>query len=224
MRIKRMFIIVIVLAALLVPMSVQAKRPGPAGGGGGGVESNVSCRLPESNAESLEILSNYYPGYWWDHTDLTIAVQAAPNVDAKYLKAINEAIATWTEVLEKCFDGAITLTNVTGTQPSEQKAADIVLHYVPRAGGASFEGYAICGARGCPNILVTSDLPPSVSTPSSPTRVSACPSTRSGTPTPRPCCRPARRSPEPGSPMRGRGPACVPRRSGSAGARVGTHS
>jgi len=155
MHIKRITIIVIVLAALLVPVSVQAKPPAPGGGGG---DSNITCNLPESNAESLEILSNYYPGYWWDHTDLTIAVQAAPNVPTRYLRAINEAIATWTEVLEDCFDGAITLTNVTGTQPSEQKA-DIVLHYVPTVGGASFDGYAICGAKDCPNILVRSDVP-----------------------------------------------------------------
>lgn len=156
MRIKRISIIV-VLAALMLPVSVQAKPPGPSGSG---KESSVSCKLPESNAESLEILSNYYPGYWWDHTDLTIAVQAAPNVSAKHLKAIYEAIATWSEIFEDCFDGAITLTDVSGMLPSEQKAADIVLHYVPKAGGASFEGYAVCGDHGCPNILVTSDLPP----------------------------------------------------------------
>jgi hypothetical protein len=160
MRFKRISIIAIVLAALLlsifaVPMSAQAGRPAP----GGSNDSPISCSLPESNAESLEILSNYYPGYWWDHTDLTIAVQAAPNVPTKYLKAIYEAIDTWSEVLEECFDGAITLTDVTGTQPSEQKAADIVLHYVPTAGGASFDGYAVCGAHDCPNILVKSDVP-----------------------------------------------------------------
>lgn len=89
MRIKQMLIVVIVLAALaalVVPVSVQAKPPGP---GGGDNDSPVSCNLPESNAESLEILSTYYPGYWWDHTDLTIAVQAAPNVPTKYLRAIN---------------------------------------------------------------------------------------------------------------------------------------
>src|SRR5687767_11893868 len=118
MQIKRMFIIVIVVAALLVPVSVQAKPPAPGGGG----NNNISCNLPESNAESLEILSNYYPGYWWDHTDLTIAVQAAPNVSTRYLRAINAAIDTWSDVLEDCFDGAITLTNVTGTHPSAQKA------------------------------------------------------------------------------------------------------
>src|SRR5688572_1793138 len=39
----------------------------------------VQCGLPESNAEALVILNNYYPGYWWDHTDLTIAVQAHPS-------------------------------------------------------------------------------------------------------------------------------------------------
>ena len=155
MHIKRITIIVIVLAALIMPVSVQAKPPAPGGGGGGG-DSNVSCNLPESNAESLEILSNYYPGYWWDHTDLTIAVQSAPNVPTKYLRAINEAIETWTEVLEDCFDGAITLTNVTNTALNAQKA-DIVLHYVPTAGGASFDGYAISGDHDCPNILVRSD-------------------------------------------------------------------
>jgi hypothetical protein len=144
----------LMLAAVAMPASVLAKPPGP----GGGNDSNVSCNLPESNAESLEILSNYYPGYWWDHTDLTIAVQSAPNVPTKHLKAIQAAIKTWSEVLEDCFDGAITLTNVTGTHPSKQKA-DIVLHYVPTAGGASFDGYAICGDHGCPNILVKSDVP-----------------------------------------------------------------
>jgi hypothetical protein len=65
----------------------------------------TTCNLPESDAEALEILSNYYPGYWWDHTDLTIAVQAAPGISAEYLQAIDDAIATWAAVLEECFDG-----------------------------------------------------------------------------------------------------------------------
>jgi hypothetical protein len=160
MHFRRTSIITIVLAALLfsvlgLPMSAQAKPRGPGSAANG---SPVSCSLPESNAESLEILSNYYPGYWWDHTDLTIAVQAAPNVPAHHLRAINQAINTWTQVLDDCFDGAITLTNVTRTRGSQQKA-DIVLHYVPKAGGASFDGYAICGARRCSNILVKSDTP-----------------------------------------------------------------
>src|ERR671918_565929 len=97
MRINRILNIVIVLAALaalaalVVPMSVQAKPPSPGGGGGG----NITCNLPQSNAEALEILSNYYPGYWWDHTDLTIAAQLHPSTTPDQRAAIRGAIATW---------------------------------------------------------------------------------------------------------------------------------
>ena len=37
------------------------------------------------DTESLLILHGAfnYPGYWWDHTDLTVAVQAHPNVDGE---------------------------------------------------------------------------------------------------------------------------------------------
>ena len=84
----------------------------------------------------LEILANYYPGYWWDHTDLTIAVQAHPGASAAHLAAVHDAIATWSEVLLDCFDGLITLTDVTGRGKNPQQAADIVVHYVPTAGGS----------------------------------------------------------------------------------------
>ena len=60
-------------------------------------------------------------------------------------------------MLEDCFDGLITLTQVERRQD-----ADIVVHYVPTAGGVVFGGYAICGAHRCPNILVRSDLSPSL--------------------------------------------------------------
>jgi hypothetical protein len=157
MRIQRLLMIVVLVALLaLIPTqraSADRRIRGP------------RCRLPESNAEALVILSNYYPGYWWDHTDLTVAVQAHPNATDAQIEAIHGAITTWEEVLDDCFRGLITLTNVTGTMKSEQKAADIVVHYVPTAGGVSFGGYAICGDHGCPNILVRSDLPPSLSRP-----------------------------------------------------------
>lgn len=159
MRFRRIFIVALVVAALLVPTAVGAK-----GNGGTSVQSvsGVSCGLPESNAESLVILNNYYPGYWWDHTDLTIAVQAHPKATDEQLAAIHGAIQTWSDVLDDCFDGAITLTDATVERGSQQRAADIVVHYVPTAGGVVFGGYAICGAHGCPNILVRSDLPPSL--------------------------------------------------------------
>jgi hypothetical protein len=155
MRIQRTFISLFILAALLVPTSAFADSRGPAQSRQKG---SPSCHLPESNAEGLVILNNYYPGYWWDHTNLTSATAAQ-------LAAIHGAIATWSEVLDDCFDGQITLTDVTGSKKSQQQAADIVVHYVPTAGGVVFGGYAICGDHGCPNILVRSDLPPSLDRP-----------------------------------------------------------
>src|SRR5687768_9786300 len=97
MRIRRSLVVLIaVLAALLAPLSSQAGSRGGGGGGGGG---RSGCRLPESNAEALVILNNYYPGYWWDHTNLTIAVQAHPKAKQEQLDAIHAAIATWDQVL-----------------------------------------------------------------------------------------------------------------------------
>jgi len=150
------------LLALGVVSLLLALVPGTAFAKPSTSAQQTTCNLPESNAEALEILSNYYPGYWWDHTALTIAVQAHPKATDEQLDAIHDAIATWDAVLRDCFDGLITLTDVTDTQASQQRAADIVVHYVPTAGGVVFGGYAICGDHGCPNILVRSDLPPSL--------------------------------------------------------------
>ena len=94
----------------------------------------ADCNLPESNAEALEILNSSYPNkYVWDHTHLTVAVQAA-NVSAAHKAAVRGAITTWNDVLVECFGGRITLTDVTG---SKRSAADIVVHYVPHAGGGA---------------------------------------------------------------------------------------
>jgi hypothetical protein len=155
----------VVMFALLLPLTATAQGRGNGNGNGndnGNGGGGNSCNLPESNAEALVILNNYYPGYWWDHTNLTIAVQAHPSATQEQLDAIHGAIATWSAVLYDCFDGAITLTDVTRGQGSQQQAADIVVHYVPTAGGVVFGGYALCGDHGCPNILVRSDLPPSL--------------------------------------------------------------
>lgn len=142
-------------AVVMTPAAADAGKPTNAGKPTAG----AGCSLPESDAEGLVILNNFYPGYWWDHTDLTVAVQAHPSATPAQLAAIADAIATWDSVLRDCFDGLITLTDVTGSQ---RKAADIVVHYVPTAGGVVFGGYAVCGAHKCPNIIVRSDLPPSL--------------------------------------------------------------
>ena len=145
------------MAVLFAAASVAASREKV------GVQpTQPSCKLPESNAEALVILSNYYPGYWWDHTDLTIAVQPHPKATDEQVQAVQDAMATWSDVLADCFDGLITLTDVTGSDRNPQQAADIVVHFVPKAGGVVFGGYAICGDHGCPNILVRSDLPPAL--------------------------------------------------------------
>jgi hypothetical protein len=147
----RRWVPVIIVGALLVtllsPLTANAQTT--AGG--------VDCGLPDSDAEALVILNNFYPGYWWDHTDLTVAVQAHPSATGEQLAAISGAIETWDAVLRDCFGGLITLTEV-----SRRQAADIVVHYMPTAGGVVVGGYAICGDHGCPNILVRSDLPPSL--------------------------------------------------------------
>jgi hypothetical protein len=140
-------IVVGVVVAMLSPVAANAQEPA----------EGVTCTMPESNAEALVILNNYYPGYWWDHTDLTVYVQAHPSATDEQIAAIQGAIQTWNSVLQECFDGLISLTEVDSRQ-----AADIVVHYVPTAGGVVFGGYAICGAHRCPNILVRSDLPPSL--------------------------------------------------------------
>jgi len=153
----RRSIIAALMIALVLPLSAQAgPKNDPRGGGKGGASG---CSLPESNAEALEILSNYYPGYWWDHTHLAIGVQAHPSATQDQLDAISDAIETWDEVLRDCFGWLITLADVTG---QKRKVADIIVHYVPTAGGVVFGGYAICGAHKCPNIIVRSDLPPSL--------------------------------------------------------------
>ena len=50
-------------------------------------------------------------------------------------------------MLLDCFDGLITLTQVDRRQD-----ADIVVHYVPTAGGVVFGGYATCGDHGWPDL------------------------------------------------------------------------
>jgi hypothetical protein len=111
----------------------------------------------DSDAESLVLLHGYYPGYWWDHTDLTVAVLAAPNVDPEFEQAIRDAIATWSEVLADQFP-TVSLTDVTDTARNPHRA-DIVVHYVPHAGGIVWGGYAQCGDHRCNNVIVRSDVP-----------------------------------------------------------------
>ena len=151
MRLRSMLAVALV-AVVLTPITASAAPRGS--------DSPVTCRLPESDAESLELLSTYYQGYWWDHADLTIAVQSHPKATDEQLESVHEAIAIWSDVLLRCFDGAITLTDVTGTGTNNQQVADMVVHFVPHFGGAAFGGIALCGRQDCGNIIVGSVPPP----------------------------------------------------------------
>ena len=80
MATRRSLAVLICLAiALSMPIATVAAKKG---GSAGGALTGPTCELPASNADGLEILSTYYPGYWWDHTHLTVAVQSHPKVKA----------------------------------------------------------------------------------------------------------------------------------------------
>jgi hypothetical protein len=72
------------------------------------------------------------------------------------VQAIHDGIATWSTVLASRLP-IISLTDVTDTERNP-RSADIVIHYVPKAGGFSWGGNAHCGYQHCPNVLVRSDL------------------------------------------------------------------
>jgi hypothetical protein len=145
---------VIALSPAAVAVAAPAQAAAPV--------DHTTCSLPESNADALAILSNYGPGYWWDHTHLTIAVQATPKAAQDQVDGIHRAIATWDAVLRDCFDGQITLTDVTGSRPNARRAGDIIVHFVPTASGVVFVGSARCGDHSCPNVLVRNVWPPSL--------------------------------------------------------------
>jgi hypothetical protein len=153
MRSTRAILLVVAALAASFLLAVQPAQAKPTPTATAGAD----CSLPTSDADALVILNYYYPNqYVWDDTHLTVKVQAAPNVSAEHVEAARDAIAAWGAVLDQCFDGQVTLTDVTG-QP--RRAADIVVHYVPHAGGVVFAGYAICtGADKCGNIIVSSEF------------------------------------------------------------------
>ena len=111
-----------------------------------------------SDADSIEVFSGL-PGYknsfWWDHPNLTVAVHTAPNVDAAKLEAIRDAIEVWRAALATQLP-EISLTDVTGAPTSD--SADILVHYVPNAGGSRWGGNAHCGVQKCLNVIIRSDL------------------------------------------------------------------
>ena len=112
-----------------------------------------------SDAVSIPVESGFHYNlnfFWWDHSNLTVAVRAAPNVDPDKLQAVHNAITVWSSMLAVRIP-EISLTEVTD---SPQSTPDIILHYVPHAGGVVWSGLTIGAAQHSPNVLVRSDEPP----------------------------------------------------------------
>jgi predicted Zn-dependent protease len=126
--------------------------------------ADATCTRPVSDADALYVISNQLSGnrqsqaYWWSKTDLTIGIQAAPNVDQNQYQAVVRAIRTWQTTLTECLGGAVTLTYVPIT-PGAIANTDIVVHLVPQAGGWAFGGRAECGLSGCNNVVVSYAIP-----------------------------------------------------------------
>ena len=113
-----------------------------------------------SDADSVEVYSGmtgYKNSFWWNHTNLTVAVSVPHNADPVLVDAIHDAIETWRTVLVLRLP-IVSITDVTDTIGNPQKA-DIVLHYVPHAGGIAWSGRANCAVQKCPSVIVRSDVP-----------------------------------------------------------------
>src|SRR4051812_3292865 len=132
-----------------------------------GVANGPVVSFGPSDAVSIPLLAGTYyinpnmagglPG-WWNHTNLTVAVQSAPTTSAADIQAVHDGIALWRSVLAARLP-QVSLTDVTSGTGSP-KSADIVIHLVPHAGGIVWGGDAICGSQKCLNILVKSNPPP----------------------------------------------------------------
>jgi len=112
-----------------------------------------------SDAESVAVLSGvagYKNSFWWDHANLTVAVRASSSVDADKFQAMRDAIGVWSELLASEIP-EISLTDITDSPRAG--TPDIVLRYVPHAGGGVWGGVANCGVQRCLNVIVKSDLP-----------------------------------------------------------------
>lgn len=154
---SRRALLAICVAASMVPGHSAAKPPPTVIRGTG---STTVYLTGPSDAESVAVLSGI-PGYknafWWDHANLTVAVRGSGNSDPVKLQAMRDAIEIWHEVLADRIP-QVTLTDVTDTKEPGQP--DIVLRYVPHAGGVQWSGVANCGVQKCLNVIVRTDVPP----------------------------------------------------------------
>ena len=132
----------------------------------GTVSSEPVYRVGPSDAISIPVLTGtYYKNskmaaslpYWWDHTDLTVAVESAPTSKSEDIAAVHAAIAEWSKVLsEQLHQISLTEISLAG---QNAHSADIVVHFVTHYGGVNTGGNATCGSQKCFNIILKSEQP-----------------------------------------------------------------
>src|SRR5688572_23774416 len=94
----------------------------------------------------------------WDHTHLTVTVRAAGNHDPAMVAALHQAVAIWSQALDRHFIGKITMTDITADH--EANKADIFLR-LTHSGNSKYSGLALCSDDECKHVLVKSEFPPS---------------------------------------------------------------
>jgi hypothetical protein len=120
----------------------------------------VASAPPTAAADrnGTDYIEVYYPG--WTDPHLTISVQTGASTPPETLAAVHDAIALWSQTLQRTFGGDVTLTLVSDRQ------ADIKVNLTKsRAGGTVFGAFALClPNRGC-TILQSSVLHPTAQPP-----------------------------------------------------------
>lgn len=111
-----------------------------------------------SDADVLSVNAHFDEWVLWEHADLTVALHADGNADPAYVAAIRQAIAVWSDVLDRHFNGLVTLTDVTDDHQRAVKA-DMRVHLKTDWAGRWFIGMARCNGQKCQNIFVKSDWP-----------------------------------------------------------------
>ena len=113
----------------------------------------IARPAPAADRNGTDYIEVYYPG--WTDAGLTISVQTGSSTPEQTVAAVYDAIALWSQTLQRAFGDAVTLTLVADSQ------ADIQVNLTKsRAGGNVFGAFALCAPnRGC-TILESSVLHP----------------------------------------------------------------
>jgi hypothetical protein len=117
------------------------------------VALGIAQPAPAARSTGTDYIEVFYPG--WTDSHLTISVQTGASTPEQTVAAVYDAIALWSETLQRAFGGVVTLTLV------DDSNADIQVNLTKsRAGGNVFGAFALCAPnRGC-TILESSVLHP----------------------------------------------------------------